>query len=432
MRFRRALIVLALGLITLTLALVTQREMYYRLTYLLFAILLISAAWAWSSLHGLRLRRYTRVQRAQVGRVMEEQLAVRNASWLPKLFVVVRDQSSLPGHHASRVVHSLGRGQEFDWRVRTLCEQRGEFLLGPVTISGNGPLSLFERRREFKQTTRMVVYPAVLPVGSLPPPRGPLPGGDALRRRTHYITPNAAGVRDYVPGDSFSRIHWASTARKNRLIVKEFELDPMSDVWFFLDMEASAQAALEEDEEGPAGEEKPLWRRVQEFRLPPSTEEYAMAAAASVANAFIRQQYAVGLVAYGQHREVIQADRGRRQQMKLLETLAILHAEGSMPFSHVLHAEGTRLTRGTTVVAISASTQEDWIESTLYLHDRGLRILAILVDAASFGGSVGANEVKNRLLTVGIPTVIVRESVPLAESLNALSLSSQVSAPARA
>jgi hypothetical protein len=55
---------------------------------------------------------------------------------------------------------------------------------------------------------------------------GLLSGGEALRRRTHYVTTNASGVRDYAPGDSFSRIHWRSTARRNRLIVKEFELDP--------------------------------------------------------------------------------------------------------------------------------------------------------------------------------------------------------------
>lgn len=433
MRFRRAWIVLALGLIGLAMALVTGREMYYRLTYLLFAILLVSTAWAWSSLYGLRLRRYTRAQRAQMGRAMEEQLAVRNTSWLPKLLVVVQDQSSLPGHQASRVVHSLGAGQEFDWLVRTLCEERGEFRLGPVTISGNDPLGLFERQREFVQTSRIVVYPAVLPIGSLPPPRGPLPGGDALRRRTHYITPNAAGVRDYVPGDSFARIHWASTARKNRLIVKEFELDPMSDVWIFLDMEDRVQAAMEDYPEGSTSEEgtqKPLWRRIREFRLPPNTEEYAISAAASVANAFIRQRYAVGLVAYGQHREVVQADREKRQQIKLLETLAILRAEGRMPFSQVLSTEGSRLTRGTTVVTISPSTRQDWVEATLHLHNRGLRVLAIVVDAGSFGGSVGADELRSRLLGAGIPAVTVRENVPLTASLNALSPSPEAEVPA--
>jgi len=432
MRFRRAWIVLALGLIGLAVALITGREMYYRLTYLLFAILLISAAWAWSSLYGLRLRRYTRAQRAQMGRVMDEQLAVKNTSWLPKLLVVVRDESSLPGHHASRVVHGLGASEESDWLVRTLCEERGEFRLGPVTISGNDPLGLFERQRAFPQTSRIVVYPAVLPVGNLPPPRGPLPGGDALRRRTHYITPNAAGVRDYVPGDSFARIHWASTARLNRLIVKEFELDPMSDVWIFLDMEHRVQATIKDDSVGLSGEEnlqQSLQQRIQEFRLPPSTEEYAIAAAASVANAFIQQQYAVGLVAYGQRRELVQPDREKRQQIKLLETLAILHAEGEMPFSQVLNAEGSRLTRGTTAVVISPSTREDWAESALYLNGRGLRILAIVVDAASFGGPDGSTDLKDRLLTASIPAVIVRESEPLAETLNTLSVSPERAAP---
>jgi uncharacterized protein (DUF58 family) len=65
-------------------------------------------------------------------------------------------------------------------------------------------------------------------------------GGDALRRRTHYITTNASGVRDYAPGDPFNRIHWKSTARKDRLIVKEFELDPLADVWLILDLWSGA------------------------------------------------------------------------------------------------------------------------------------------------------------------------------------------------
>jgi uncharacterized protein (DUF58 family) len=426
MRFPRAWVVLALGLVCLTMALVTGREMYYRLTYLLFAILVLSAAWAWSSIYGLRIKRYTRAKRAQVGRVMDEYLAIENASWLPKLLVVVQDQSSLPGHHAGHAIHSLGARQSFDWRVRTLCEQRGHFRLGPVTTSGRDPLGLFERRRTFPQTSTIVVYPAVKPVRELLPPRGPLPGGDTLRRRTHQITPNAAGVRDYVPGDSLSRIHWLSTARKNQLIVKEFERDPLSNVWIFLDMEGSVQAtavSARNGEKSPAREkkiEKPLWRRVEEFELKPSTEEYGVTAAASMAHVSIQRRYAVGLVGYGQHREVIQPDRGERQQTRLLETLAMLRAEGSIPFSQVLSGEGSRLGRGTTVIAISPSTRRDWVEAALYLSDRGIRMLAILVDPASFGGSAGSRPVKARLLAAGIPAVIVREGAPLTEALDTL------------
>ncbi len=408
-------------------ALITGREMYYRLTYLLFAILVVSAIWAWSSIQGLRLKRYTRSKRAQVGRVMQEYLAIENASWLPKLLVVVHDQSSLPGHHPGHVIHSLGTRQVFDWRVRTLCEQRGHFQLGPLTTSGRDPLGLFERRRAFPQTSTIVVYPAVVPIRGLPPPRGPLPGGETLRRRTHHVTPNAAGVRDYVPGDSLSRIHWPSTARKNRLIVKEFERDPMSNVWIFLDMEEIVQATMvgpRSDEESPAyGEEieKPLWRRIQEFQLKPSTEEYGVTAAASLANVSIQQRYAVGLVAYGQRREVLQPDREERQQTRILETLAMLRAEGTIPFSQVLSGEGSRLARGTTVFAISPSTRQDWVEAALYLSDRGIQVFAILLDAASFGGRTGTAPLKHRLLAAGIPAVVVEEGVPLAEALDTLS-----------
>lgn len=427
MRFPRAWIVLALGLASLASALVTGREMYYRLTYLLFAILAVSAAWAWSSIQGLRLKRYTRSQRAQVGRVMEEYLAIENASWLPKLLVVVHDTSSLPSHHASHAIHGLGARQVFDWRVRTLCEERGHFRLGPMTISGRDPLGLFERRRTFPQTSTIVVYPAVVSVRGLPPPRGLLPGGETLRHRTHYITPNAAGVREYVPGDSFSRIHWPSTARKNRLIVKEFEQDPLSDVWIFLDLEQTAQATArgtEVDAERPAVEErieKPLWRRLEDFQLTPSTEEYGVTVAASMANASVRRRLAVGLVAYGQHREVIQPDREERQQTRILETLAMLRARGTIPFSQVLSGEGSRLARGTTLVAISPSAKQTWVEAAVYLSNRGIRVFTVLLDAESFGGRAGPDELKNHLLVAGIPSVIVRKGASLEEALNALS-----------
>src|SRR5258707_1286157 len=88
--------------------------------------------------------------------------------------------------------------------------------------------------------------------------RGRMPGGDALRRRTHYVTANAAGVRDYGPGGSFNRIHWRSTARRDRLIVKEFELDPLSDIWIFL---AGAAVGREPRESHVAGQQRRIHRQ---------------------------------------------------------------------------------------------------------------------------------------------------------------------------
>jgi uncharacterized protein (DUF58 family) len=411
---------LALALFCLVAAMITGRDLYYHLTYLFVAILLLSALWAGSATRGLRLSRYTRTSRAQVGRPFEEHFSLRNTSWLPKLWVAVRDGSDLLHHHAGRVIHNLRPHQAYGWTVRTLCERRGRFRLGPVVVSSSDPLGLFEFQRNLPQTDSVVVYPATVPMQSFPDPSGYLPGGDALRRRTHHITTNAAGVREYVPGDSFNRIHWRSTARKDQLIVKEFELDPLSDAWILLDMARYVHFKVAVDEtELVLREREPWWSRVEGFRLEPSTEEYAVTAAASVAEFFIRRRRAVGLVAYGQRREVVQADRDERQLAKILDTLAALRSEGEIPFSEVLSAEGSSLTRGTVVVAITPAVREEWVQTALYLDRIGLCVVTILVDAASFGGPSGADYLHERLLATGGVSILLRNGDSLNEVLNA-------------
>jgi hypothetical protein len=61
-----------------------------------------------------------------------------------------------------------------------------------------------------------------------------------------------------------------STARRDRLIVKEFELDPMADIWIIPDMAVCPRA-----QRRPAPDSSfPLWMRVKEYQLPEATEEY--------------------------------------------------------------------------------------------------------------------------------------------------------------
>ncbi len=193
-------------------------------------------------MRGLSLKRATRMQRSQVGKYFEETLELNNRSRWPKLWVEVHDFSDLPGHQVSRVVNSLGRRSISRWQVRTLCHQRGRFILGPVTLTSGDPLGIFRFTRDVPGTSSLVVTPATVPIPQFSPPIGYLPGGETMHRRTPYVTASVSGVRDYVPGDSFNRIHWPSTARTGRLISKEFELDPLSDVWIFLDMHDDAQA----------------------------------------------------------------------------------------------------------------------------------------------------------------------------------------------
>ncbi len=411
---RRAWTVLLLDVVCGAAALITGRDLYAHLAYLLTAALLLSFWWGWSATRGLRFRRYTRTSRAQVGRPLEERFTLINRSRWPKLGLVVYDHSELPDHRAGQVLPYLRPRGEHGWTVRTLCTRRGRFRLGPVTIAGGDPLGLFEFRRRLPESNLIVVYPATVPVRGFPHPVGHLPGGDALRRRTHHVTTNAAGVRDYVPGDGFNRIHWPSTARQRRLIVKEFELDPRAEVWLFLDVERGVHVRLRLHEaERLRQERRTWWERLEHLELEPSTEEYAVTAAASVARHFIRGRRAVGLVAYGQRREVIPAGRGERQLGKILDTLAALRATGDVPFAQVLSAEGRRLPRGALVVAISPSIRAEWVEAALSLGRAGRNVVAILVDGAAFGGPVGAAALGERLRAAGVPALVLRRRADL-------------------
>lgn len=265
-----------------------------------------------------------------------------------------------------------------------------------------------------------MVYPATVDLPSFPPLVGEYPGGDAARRRTHHVTPNVAGVREYVPGDSFNRIHWPSTARTGRLIVKEFELDPTADIWLFLDMDRDAHfsapwtEAFFAERSGPAL----LWQRRGELELPPATEEYAVTVAATLARYYLRRGRAVGLVAYAQTREVIQADRGDRQLNKILETLAVMTAGGAVPLSQVLAAEGTALGRGVAIVAITADPSTDWVASLRHLRRRGVRTLAVFLAADTFAKAPSAQAAFAELEVSGIPACLIRKDDNLAAVLS--------------
>jgi uncharacterized protein (DUF58 family) len=251
---------------------------------------------------------------------------------------------------------------------------------------------------------------------NFPNPPGLLPGGEALRRRTTQITPNAAGVREYAPGDALSRIHWLSTARRDKIMVKEFELDPLADVWIFLDAERSVQASLPHPP--PSAQVDDFWRGFVTIPLAPTTEEYGVSIAASLARHFLRRGRAVGFVGTGQQLALLSPDRGGRQLGKILEALAMLKAEGDMPLRGLVETQARHLPRGSTVLLITPSVRKDTVLVVDYLSRRGLRPVAVLLDAASFGGESGTLTLLEQIRMLGIPLRRIANGDDLGQALS--------------
>jgi uncharacterized protein (DUF58 family) len=409
-------IVLALLTLSLLAGLATGGRLYYRLSILW--MLLFFGSWLWSlfSLRGLYFKRSARTLRAQVGQLFEERFEVQNQNRFPRLWLEIRDQTTLPGSDGSRVLSMvMGRqGRSYVARVRLV--KRGVFPLGPTTLVTSDLFGLFPGEVEIKEQDSLLVYPMMVDIKGFPNPPGLLPGGEALRRRTHQVTPNAAGIREYNTGDALNRIHWLSTARRGRLMVKEFELDPLADVWIFLDALLTAQFSLPQTINDY--QVKDFWIRASKIPLPPSTEEYSISIAASVVRDYLRRGRAVGLACAGQHLTLISPDRGGRQLGKILEQLALVEMKGQLPLQALIESQVKHMVRGSTVVLITASTSRNIALVVDYLIQRGLKPIVILLDTASFGGPPGTAELVNNIRLLGVPYRIIHKDSDLSAALS--------------
>ncbi len=402
---RHGVILSIVIIITWAFALNTGRRLAYQLAYTVTALGFASFGLAWSGVRGLSVTRATPSRRVRVGQVVEEQVSVTNRWWLPKLWVEVRDFSTLPGHHVGHVVPALRPKRTYRWFVRTVALERGTFQLGPMVLRSSDPFGLFSFTRALSETQTVIVYPYIAPLSYFPLPHGRLSGGERIRERTLHLTTNVAGVREYRPGDALNRIHWRTTARVGRLMSKEFERDPLADVWIVLDMHRDVYVGQRHFDLGlPLSIFSP---RREGPLLPPHGGEYAIALAASVAAYVLRQKRSLGFLTLADKRYVIPPDRGERHLDKLLEVLAFVEPRGTVPLERVLLSEMSMLGRHTTVVVITGNWTELWVAPLAEMKRRGIVPIAVLVDGSTFGPLPPPTAALSLLARRNIPAFVV-------------------------
>ncbi len=387
----KAAFVVTLTTLVLATSLSTGWEILYRVSYTLVGVLAVSFLWSWINVRWLWFRHEIKATRAQVGGQIEERLILENTSWVPKLWLEVRDHSTLMGRRGNRVVALGGYGKR-TLPLITPCRVRGVYTLGPIHLVSGDPFGLFKMRRKLPIDGTVVVYPAITELTSFGRTLGELPGGSIQGQRAYFTTPNAAGIREYQPGDALSRIHWLSSARQRGLMVKEFDLDPLSDVWLILDLDSEVQVGSGED----------------------STEEWVVSVGATLAKYFLDQQREVGIIT---QRRVLVADRGYRQLQKVLELLAVAHADSSVPLERVVLSEEVRFSRGATAVIVTPSTDERWLAACRLLAARGVSVLAVLLEASTFGSRQSSLLLVSSLVASGVPCYLVKRGDNLSQAL---------------
>ena len=150
-----------------------------------------------------------------------------------------------------------------------------------------------------------------------------------------------------------------------------------------------------------------------------------MSVTASLAQYFVRRDRTIGLLTYGRTRDVVQPDRGERQLTKMLETLAMFRAQSRIRLADALAMEAQQLPRWTTVILVTSSGDMQWVLGAQSLKRHGLRVIAVVIDASTFGGFNANSGIVEALWSAGIPALRVKYGDDLVTALSYGSFATQ-------
>lgn len=344
---------------------------------------LVSYMWVRSLSRSLLLRREMRFEWAQVGDLMEERFTLGNSSPLPALWVEVQDHSNLPGYHVSQV-SDVGAYSQRRWVTSGTCERRGLFTLGPTSLTSADPFGLYQLTIHYPASTSIMIMPPVVPLPAIEV----APGGRSGEGRPRPDAPerivSAAGVREYVPGDSLRYIHWATTARKGQPFIRLFDGTPAGDWWICLDLQDAVQAG-----EG--------WD---------STVEHGIVLAASLADRGLRLGRAIGLASNSkpviwlapQHRDV--------QRSRMLRALALAEP-GPFSLAELLERNKASFGQRSSLVIITANHSPSWLDAVVTLARKDITPTILLLEPASFGLPLPISGLFDLLTSWGISTYLI-------------------------
>jgi uncharacterized protein (DUF58 family) len=181
---------------------------------------------AWLAVRYLRFERYA-PPAVRVGEQVTVEIVVWSERELKRPLITIRD------HLPSRLIvkdrtFSLPVAPSFDQPIRTRYSftptRRGRYVWERLTVIGTDAVGLVSLEKSYHtDKVELEVYPTPLPVNA---ELQPLLGWGASNLDSGASAGaglDPRGVREFAFGDPLRYIHWRSSAKRDKLMVKEFE-----------------------------------------------------------------------------------------------------------------------------------------------------------------------------------------------------------------
>ncbi len=390
--------VLVLGVLCWVVAIVFGSRALYPVAAGLVLAVPLALAWVWLSVRRPRLAR-RRLEREPVeGDDLRVELVLDPLSSLPLPDAVVVEPVGRLGQR--EVTFRRLRPGRYAGSYVLSGVPRGRHELGPARLTVGDPFGLAARHLATAGREAVVVQPRLVELERLF-----FDGGAGTGDGRRMLLRRPAGfelhsVREHEQGESLRRVHWPTTARRGRLMVKELEDAPRHEIAVVLDGDAV----------GAVGEP------------PDSSFDAAVRAAGSILLAQVRRGRRCLLALNTRGRET-QAVSSRGTELALaLELLAVAEADATTPVAALLEAGPGPAGSALELVVVTARLEQTLVSRLLERALSHRSVALVHVEASSFEGRPHRAEAGLlRLQAAGVPVAVVRQGDDLATVLGATS-----------
>jgi uncharacterized protein (DUF58 family) len=385
---------LALGLVVYVVAWVLGSRPLYPVAAGLVLAVGLAVAWVRLSLRRPDVLRHGAGRDLIEGEDVRIDLVVMSTGTLPPPTLVASERLGRLGERSVELVPVRRRRWAGAYELPAL--PRGRYPFETVSLSVEDPFGLARASLEVSQPQALVVYPRLVELDRLFSE-----GGSRLNDGRRLLLRRQSGfelhsVRDYEQGESLRRVHWPSTARRGRLMVKELEDAPRDEVAVLLDGDAAAVTG----------------------EPPDSTFDVAVRAAGSILSSQARRGRRCVLIVNSAARETQTIASTGGDWQRALELLAACEPTARTPAFALLDPAGSPAARSLELVVVTARVDPPLVHRLVQraLSRRGVAL--VHVDPTGFAGLPRRPEpLLGRLQAAGIPVAVVRRGDDLAAAL---------------
>lgn len=373
----------------------------FRVDFIFYIGYILIAVYAWSrwlvprQLRDLQVnRQYT--TRAFLGETVPVKVTVTNKSRFPLPWLLIHESIAvhLRGHQTLHRIITLNGRETAHFTYTLYAGRRGYYQIGPLRLATSDLFGLMPDQIGQVPVAYITVYPRIIPLSQLGFPSR-LPFGTIAGKQRLFEDPaRPMGVRHFRSGDSQRQINWKASAHTRQLMVKTFQPAISLETAVLLDLNSSSY-----ERKGRYG-----------------SVEWAITVAASFAAHLVDQKQAVGLLTNGfdplaidlegielefdgesgrllssdvaKLRQtpqrlippVIGTGNGRAHLMKILERLARLEHEETIPLNQWAISACLGLNWGVTILAITAKGDLETCQTMHRLVRSGYNPILIVVE----------------------------------------------------